>query len=239
MISELLHGFIQPVWPAPTTVKAFSSLRQSGVGQDPAVPMDERDIALLKSALRIPAQPIWIKQIHGNIAIEASAESLTQEGDALFTDKPNQVCVIRTADCLPIFFTTTSGSHVAAIHAGWRGLASGVIEATLEKLPVLPQDILAWLGPGIGPERFEVRKDVYDIFTRNDPAAEAAFKKINSEHWLGDLFLLARQRLQKLGISQIFGGEYCTYSDPEHFFSYRRDGKLTGRIINLIWIQGS
>ncbi|MES2216771.1 MAG: peptidoglycan editing factor PgeF [Pseudomonadota bacterium] len=237
MTIDVMSGFIQPQWPAPASVKAFSSLRQSGVGEDPAVPLDDRDVMLLQQALQIPATPIWLKQIHGNIAIQASPENSQQEGDALFTDKPNTVCVIRTADCIPIFFTTKTGSHIAAIHAGWRGLASGIIDATLQKLPVAPAEILAWLGPGIGPERFEVRKDVYDIFTLNDPGAEPAFNKISDEQWLADLFMLARQRLQKLGITQIFGGDYCTYSDPEHFFSYRRDGKLTGRILSLIWIE--
>jgi YfiH family protein len=234
MISEF-HGFIKPSWPAPNTVKAFSSLRHSGVGRDAAVHMDDNDIALLTSALNMPPEPIWLKQIHGNLAIEAIQSNAMVEGDALYTDKSDLVCVIRTADCLPIFLTTHTGTHVAAIHAGWRGLASGIIDATLQKLAVPPQEIVAWLGPGIGPERFEVKKDVYDIFTHNDPLAEEAFKKINREHWLADLFMLARQRLRRLGVTQIFGGDYCTYSDPEHFFSYRRDGKLTGRIISLIW----
>jgi YfiH family protein len=233
-----LSGFIRPNWTAPAKVKAYSSLRQSGVGEDPSVPLDEYDVKILKHMLNMPDQPIWLKQIHGNISLTATTENAAQEGDALFTDTPNRVCIIRTADCIPIFFTTTDGSHVAAIHAGWRGLASGIIDATLQKIPVPPEKILAWLGPGISSERFEVRKDVYDIFTGNDAAAELAFKKISDDQWLADLFLLARQRLHKLGVTQIFGGDYCTYSDPERFFSYRRDGKLTGRIINLIWIDG-
>jgi YfiH family protein len=241
MTSDFNDNFLQPSWPAPAWIKAFTTLRQSGIGLNPSLETQAlaQDTAMLQQALAMPNHPIWLKQIHGNIVLEALSENTHKEADAIFTTAPNQVCVIRTADCLPILFTDEAGTEIAAIHAGWRGLASGIIALTRQKLKTPAHKILAWLGPGIGQEKFEIRKDVYDIFTSMNPMTQSAFQPISSEQWHADLFMLARMQLQELGINQIFGGDYCTYSDPERFFSYRRDGKMTGRIISLIWIDDS
>jgi polyphenol oxidase len=227
------NGFILPDWPAPANIRAYTSLRESGVGTD-----DHLNSTLLNELLPLPNEPFWLKQIHGTNVVPASQHqtSAHPEADASYTDTPNTVCVIRTADCLPVFITNRQGTQIAAVHAGWRGIAAGILNATLQKLKVAPADTLVWLGPGISGERFEVRKDVYDIFTHTDEAAKSAFTKISAEQWLLDLYAIARMQLQKQGVTQIFGGEYCTYSDSERFFSYRRDGKMAGRIISLIWI---
>jgi YfiH family protein len=230
------ENFILPDWPAPATIKAYTSLKESGIGND-----DGKNSSRLNELLALPNEPYWLKQIHGADVIPASNALNSQhpEADASYSDQPDTVCVVRTADCLPVFITNRQGTQVAAIHAGWRGLAADILPITLQKMGIVPAETLVWLGPGISGERFEVRKDVYDIFTGKNAANETAFKKISDEQWLLDLYAIARMQLQKQGVTQIFGGEYCTYSDPERFFSYRRDGKLTGRIISLIWIADS
>ncbi len=233
--------FLQPDWPAPATVKAFTTLRASGIG-DRHTPEAIIDYGRLKTLLTLPNEPVWLTQKHTTTVIAApQVDPLTERpiADAAFTDKPNQVCAVLTADCLPVLMTNRDGTQVAAIHAGWRGLAHGIIEATLTALKSPPQDILVWLGPAIGPERFEVRKDVYDVFTENDSAAKAAFTQFADEHWRADLYQLARIRLQKHGVQAIFGGGLCTHSDQKNYFSYRRDGISTGRIVSLIWIEDS
>jgi YfiH family protein len=197
------------------------------------------DRALLQTQMALPAAPIWLNQTHSTIALPADPANDGQVGDAVFTHEPNRVCAILTADCLPLLVCNQQGTHVAAIHAGWRGLAAGVIESTIAALNLPPEHLLVWLGPAIGPQRFEVRQDVYDAFTAGHSEAKAAFQPISDTQWLADLYTLARQRLQKLGIEQVYGGEYCTYSNPEQFFSYRRDGKILGSLVNLIWIADS
>jgi YfiH family protein len=240
--------FIQPDWPAPANIKAYTTLRQSNVGMK--APVYETDVkkpsrigdlnrALLKEILQLPDEPLWLLQTHSTIALKCAAENHGKEADASFTDEPNKVCAVLTADCLPVLLCHRDGTQVAAIHAGWRGLANGVIESTLKEMNISPQDTLAWMGPAIGPERFEVRKDVYDIFINHDSAAESAFTEFAENHWLANIYTLARQRLQNFGISEIYGGEHCTHSNEEDFFSYRRDGKIVGSIISLIWIADS
>lgn len=236
--------FIQPNWPAPKHVKAFTSLRQSEVGihqdiRDNAAKVGNINRQRLQQLLQLPSEPIWLTQVHSNLSIEATPEHLGQEADGSFTTQLNRVCAVLTADCLPVMLTDRHGTYVAAIHAGWRGLAKGIIENTIKKSPVPPQELLVWLGPAIGPRQFEVRKDVYDAFIAHDPEAKAAFHPINSEQWLADLYLLARQRLAKMGVSAIFGGEYCTHSDSERFYSYRHEKPQNGRqgsIVSLIWL---
>ena len=234
MITDI-NGFLQPDWPAAPTIKAYTSLRDSGVGKPASA-----DCARLKELLQLPYEPALPKQIHGTTAIPAELTAHKEsEADAVFTRRTNQICAIQTADCLPVFITDQAGTHVAVIHAGWRGLARGIIEATLKELNITADNTLVWLGPAIGPGKFEVRQDVFDIFTQHDKEAETAFQKISADQWLADLYLLARQRLQRQGIQQIFGGDFCTYSDERRFFSYRRDGKMTGRMVSAIWIADS
>ncbi|MDR3478849.1 MAG: peptidoglycan editing factor PgeF [Gammaproteobacteria bacterium] len=242
MTTDLNELFIQPNWPAPAGVKAYSSLRHSlvGIPQFASSPNNPKpgnvDRARLKTLLQLPNEPIWLTQTHSTIALKATAANSGKEADASFTDETNQVCAVMTADCLPVLLCNREGTFAAAIHAGWRGLANGIIENTLKAAAIIPEEILVWLGPAIGPDKFEVRQDVVDAFTQHDSEAKTAFRQISEQQWLGDLFTLAKQRLHKQGITQIFGGDYCTHSDPDRFYSYRRDNGLQGRIVSLIWI---
>jgi YfiH family protein len=238
MQNEKQNFFIQPDWPAPESVKAFTTLRESGIGDRNSLE-EIINYERLKTLLDLPNEPVWLTQKHTNTVIKAAPQLERPIADASYTDKPHEVCAVMTADCLPVLMTARDGSHVAAIHAGWRGLASGIIEETLKALNLPSKDILAWLGPAIGPTRFEVRRDVYDIFTANDTDSKAAFTLFAEEHWLADLYQLARIRLQKQGVNEIFGGSFCTHSDQKNYFSYRRDGISTGRIVSLIWIEDS
>lgn len=240
--------FITPEWSAPASVRAYTTTRHGGfsqipyhgfnlaehVGDDPDVVMKNR--ALLRTALNLPSEPIWLQQVHGIHTVPARLENLNSCADAIFTTEINQVCVVMTADCLPVLFCDKAGTRVAAAHAGWRGLAGGVLEATVRALAVPPQEILAWLGPAIGAQAFEVGEEVRETFIAQLPQADQAFQSTRPQHWLADLYLLARQRLQHLGIEEISGGTHCTYSDKERFYSYRRD-KITGRMATLIWLE--
>jgi YfiH family protein len=230
--------FIQPDWPAPERVKAYTSLRSSQTGER-STPDSSVNHSLLQNLLPLPNTPAWLTQKHTNIVVKASDATDEPVADASFTDETNQVCAILTADCLPILICDRAGTEVAAIHAGWRGLADDIISKTIAAMRTPASELLVWFGPAIGPEKFAIRKDVYDIFTDKNPADANAFTPIGPEQWLADIYHLARLRLQKLGINHIFGGNFCTYSDQERFFSYRRDGKLTGRIISLIWLEDS
>ncbi len=233
--------FIQPSWPAPTGIKAYTTLRHSEIGYRQSTERTPGDIdrARLKNLLQLPNDPIWLNQVHSATAVEAIPAHDGLAADAVFTNQPNRVCAVLTADCLPVLVCNKQGTQIAAIHAGWRGLANGVIEATLQSLQIPPDETLVWLGPAIGPTKFEIRKDVYDIFTQKDPQATKALQAISDEQWLANMYTLARLRLQKCRISHIYGGEYCTYSDHDSFFSYRRDGKIIGSIVSLIWIGDS
>ncbi len=233
---ETSASFITPNWPAPASIKAYSTLKHSAVSQSPRTHLNEQH---LYDLLGLPEHPMWPHQTHSIIPTEALIENNKKEADAVFTHQMNKVCAIITADCLPILLSTRSGSHVAAIHAGWRGLLNGIIENTLDALALPPKEILIWLGPAIGPQRFEVKKDVYDAFIQMNPDNIKAFIPQGEEHWLADIYLLASLRLQARGISKIYGGDYCTHSDDQHFYSYRRDGQSTGRNVSLIWIEDS
>jgi YfiH family protein len=332
--------WLQPDWPAPARVRAASTSRLGGlsqgpyaslnlathVGDDPQSVADNR--ALLQQALSLPSQPLWLEQVHGcEVACleMPPREFLPIQADASYSNHPGAVCAVMTADCLPLLLCDRNGSEVAAVHAGWRGLCDGVIEAAVARFSAPPEELLAWLGPAIGPQAFEVGAEVREAFVRRDAAAAEAFVSAGLENaasrinlttmgraeppqkmtvcsplivfpppnplpggggaserfatftvtaqaakplaslvrgigergavptqaiysspeprvpspvnkYFADIFLLARQRLQTLGIDQISGGGLCTYSDPEHFFSYRRDG-VCGRMATLIWIE--
>lgn len=223
--------YITPNWPAPSHIHAFTTTKQFN--------SEKQDLNNeLKNQFQLPTQPIWLKQIHSDIAIKASSESIGFEADASFTVESNQVCVVQTADCLPILITNLKGSCAAAIHAGWRGLAAGIIEKTLQGLEQKPEDLLIWLGPAIGPSKFEVGKDVYDVFIQKHSSAVKAFRAVGENKWLADLYALAKLRLQLQNIQHIYGGNFCTYSQEDLFFSYRRDRSQTGRMTSLVWIHG-
>lgn len=248
MNTSIDHLFIQPDWPAPRTVHAYTSLKQSQVGMHQQTHPEGKPLVgnidrnRLQALLQLPSEPIWLKQVHSTISLQAIPEHLGKEADASFSYTPHQICAVLTADCLPILLCDKNSTFVAAIHAGWRGLANGIIESTLKQATVPTTDLFAWLGPAIGPQKFEVKEDVYQAFLQKDPDAAQAFHKINHEQWLGDLYTIARQRLMKQGVTAIYGGEYCTYSDAEHFYSYRREKPENGRkgsIISLIWLSSS
>ncbi|WP_237700531.1 purine nucleoside phosphorylase YfiH [Methylophaga thiooxydans] len=238
---------LTPDWPAPLNVKAVSTTRQGGfsqapfdsmnvgthVGDDASVVKKNRD--QLKQLINLPNSPLWLEQVHGTDVIHASSWQKSSQADAIYSDQPKQVCAIMTADCLPVLFTDRQGKQVAAAHAGWRGLLNGVLENTVSQFSGAREDILVWLGPAIGPTQFEVGQEVYAAFTAYSQDAQQAFKVRDQTHYLADIYLLAKQRLSALGITQIYGGDFCTVTEKQRFFSYRRDG-ITGRMVSLIWI---
>lgn len=198
----------------------------------------EHNRALLRRYL--PSEPRWLKQVHGTLPvwIEHTTAAIP-EGDAVLSRKQGSVCAVMVADCLPVFLCDTAGTTVGIVHAGWRGLAGGIIEQSITAMQVDPGKLMAWLGPAIGADHFEVGADVYEAFVNHDEQAMHAFvpKGIHREKkWLADIFLLARQRLTNAGITGIYGGGICTFSDTARFFSYRRDGE-TGRMAALIWLE--
>jgi YfiH family protein len=197
----------------------------------------QQNRALLRAML--PAEPAWLSQIHGATVLDAAMVRGVPEADACIATQPGVVCLIQTADCLPVLFCDTGGRVVGAAHAGWRGLAAGVLENTLAGMREAGAgDILAWMGPAIGPERFEVGEDVLTAFTKRDAEARAAFIPVagQSGKYLADIYSLARTILRKAGVARIHGGGLCTVTDQRRFYSYRRD-KTTGRMASLIWLK--
>lgn len=248
--STLFSSFIQPDWPAPAHVKALQTTRLGGVSQGVYASLnmgehvkdDPMHVARNRQLLNafLPSEPVWLNQVHGIRVIDAALSSCLEAADAAFTDRQHVVCVTMTADCLPVLLCDRQGTIVAAVHAGWRSLCDGVIETTIQamlaKQPTLKTDqILAWLGPAIGPHAFEVGSEVRAQFMAKASQAEQAFVP-HGDKWLGNLYLIAQQRLHALGISHIYGGGDCTYTDEDRFFSFRRDGD-TGRMASLIWLS--
>ncbi len=246
MMSQL--DFIIPNWPVPANVVALQTTRLGGVSGAPYASLNlgahvnDDPIAVAKNrqllSPYLPNEPVWVNQVHGIEVIDAAQSACLQNADASFTTKPNVVCVTMTADCLPVLLCDKAGTVVAAVHAGWRGLCDGVIEAAVNKLPVEHSEILAWLGPAIGPNAFEVGSEVRAQFIAKDAQAASAFQT-NGNKWLGDIYQIARQRLSYLGVTQIYGGsvneDFCTYTDATRFYSFRRDD-VTGRMASLIWL---
>lgn len=225
-------NYIQPEWPAPKNIKAFTTLKSAWHGvKDHQLADDE-----LRSLLSLPNTPMWVNQTHSTIVLEAKPENKHQIADATFTMNTNCVCVILTADCLPILLCDRSGTQVAAIHAGWRGLLNGIIEETLASLPSPRSELLAWFGPAIGPTKFEVGIEVYDAFTAKHAASFDAFQPTKPGKWLANLYLLAQIRLNQSGVTAIYGGNYCTMTQADLFHSYRREKENAGRMASLIWI---
>lgn len=239
------HGWITPDWPAPPHVRAASTTRLGGVsaapygsfnlgdhvGDDPAHVSANR--ARLITSLQLPNSPAWLKQVHGARVVDAAGDERT--ADAAYTAQSGIVCSVLTADCLPLLLCDAQGARVAAVHAGWRGLAAGVIEAAVDVMGD-EKNLLAWLGPAIGPKAFEVGSEVREVFMAHDAKAQQAFRPAGGGRWLADIYQLARQRLAARGVACVYGGGECTYSDAERFYSYRRDGK-TGRMATLIWLE--
>ncbi|WP_029918964.1 peptidoglycan editing factor PgeF [Nevskia soli] len=237
-----------PEWPAPARVRAACTTRLGGVsqgvyaslnlgrsGDDSAAVSENR--RRVRQALGLPAEPCWIRQVHGVRAVQMPQAAPDPEADASFTFEPGVVCAVQAADCMPVLFCDRAGTVVAAAHAGWRGLAGGVLERTVAAMGVPPGQLLAWLGPAIGPEAFEVGEEVREAFVTADAAAAGAFRAgaVAGKHY-ADLFALARMRLAQVGVSQVSGGGLSTHADPARFYSYRRDG-VTGRMAALIWLE--
>ncbi len=243
-------GIIAPRWPVPARVHAAFTLRTGGVSAPPFDSLNvgthvgdplqsvEENRRRLGEQLGLPTEPTWLQQIHATGVADLDRDASPRVADAAFTRRENRVCVIQVADCIPVLFAARDGSAVGAAHAGWRGLAAGVLEATVRSLGVDGPELCAWLGPGIGRRHFEVGDEVRAAFVDGDAAAAADFEPNSRGRWQCDLPALARRRLLKLGVREISGGDACTYADAERFFSCRRDGRC-GRMAALIWLDSS
>ena len=244
--SVLKDGCIIPGWPAPDNVRSLQTTRNGGVSVAPYASLNlgshvgdaELTVARNRMLLEplLPSEPVWLKQVHGTVVVNAGQAGCLPEADACVSSHPGAVCVVMTADCLPVLLCDDQGSVVGAAHAGWRGLCDGVLEQTVQEMEVPPTKLMAWFGPAIGAQAFEVGEDVRGEFVARQPLAAAAFVPGIQGKWLADIYLLARLRLNALGITRIYGGGLCTYTDSANFFSYRRDG-ATGRMGTFIWLE--
>lgn len=238
------HSLLIPDWPAPRNIRAATTLRPGGSSSGAFASLnmamhvgdeDERvkqNRLTVKNLLQLPVEPSWLEQIHGNDIIKASAAGRLERADASYSDETGIVCAVMTADCLPLLMCSGEGKQVAAVHAGWRGLLAGIVTQAVATFK--DRDLLVWLGPAIGPDCFEVGSEVRNAFVEKTPACTDAFKPGKQDKWLADIYRLARIELAGLGIRRIYGGNFCTYSDAERFYSYRRESK-TGRMATLIW----
>jgi YfiH family protein len=248
-------SYIPAPWPGekPLNVSAYTTLRRGGVskagysqfnlathvGDDHAAVRANRQ--KLSAELGLPAEPYWLDQVHSNRVVHADAPGSTAENcpvtaDASISNSAGVVCVVLTADCLPVFFCNRDGSEVALAHAGWRGLHDGILSNTLAEMKSAAGDVQVSLGPAIGARAFEVGIEVYDAFVGKDPVNSSAFVPTDKDHYLCDIYRLARNELSAIGIAGIAGGDYCTFNEPERFYSYRRQ-KNTGRMASLIWFR--
>lgn len=238
--------WIVPDWPAPPNVRAVVTTRAGGtsrgryaslnlgarVGDDPAAV--ERNRERLRSSL--PADPVWLRQVHGTDVVDAASAPALPRADAAFARIRHVVCAVLTADCVPVLLAGRRGEAVAIAHAGWRGMVAGVIEATVARMGVAPADVVAWLGPAIGPRAYEVGPEVREAFARGAPGAAAAFVPHGDGKFLADLPALARHRLAAAGVGAVYGGAHCTHTEAGRFYSYRRE-PTTGRFASLVWID--
>lgn len=223
-------SIIVPDWEAHPRVHALMTTRAFGdMGNDEA----RRKLRAL-----VPDEPAWLKQVHGTAVVAAILErGRMPRADAAVAREPGAVCVVMAADCMPVLLANHHGTEVAAAHAGWRGMCAGVIESALDAMHAVPGEVVAWLGPAIGPRAYEVGAEVRDAFLKQDSAADAAFvPSVRSGHWMLDLYAIARQRLRSRGVSRIHGGGYCTATDKDRFFSYRRD-RASERMAAAIWLS--
>lgn len=241
--------WIVPDWPVPSRVRALVTTRAGGAsagsyasfnlgsrtGEDAAVIAGNR--ALLDACL--PSPPLWMKQVHGAAVVNAATvrAAAEPEADGAFCSQPGRVCAVLTADCLPVLLCDRNGTAVAAVHAGWRGLAAGVIEATVAAMALPPGRLLAWLGPAISQASYEVGPELRDAFVRAAPGDAAAFVAGKPGKFQADLYVLARHRLLSVGVQEVYGGGFCTYREAQRFYSFRRDGAASGRMASLIWLE--
>jgi YfiH family protein len=248
MISDAFSSSLTPDWPAPAHVKAASTLRRGGVsvgdfasfnlathvGDDPEAVRDNR--RRLRDALHLQREPAWLNQVHGTAVVEAKEFKVPPSADASFTRERGQPCVVMTADCLPVLLCDRAGTRIAAAHAGWRGLVGGVLEGTIKTLNIEPSKLLAWMGPAIEQDAFEVGAEVREQFIARDVGDHVAFTANARDRWQADLYELARRELRRLGVVEVHGGGFRCCADSERFFSYRRNSR-TGRMATMIWIE--
>ncbi len=240
--------YLVPDWPAPRAVRAVSTTRSGGVSngayrsfnlgahcgdRDGAV---EENRILLRTDLRLPAEPTWLRQVHGARVIDADSERFSEEADAAVASRAGTVCAIMTADCVPVLLCNRHGTRVGAAHAGWRGLAAGVLESVVSAMDGPDSQLFAWIGPAIGQDRYEVGEEVRQAFLEQDDQCRDAFRPSPGGRWLADLAGLARRRLTRAGVRFIYAAGACTYDNPQQFFSHRRD-RDTGRMASLIWLH--
>ena len=241
---------IVPAWPAPANIKALITTRHGGISEGPFASLNlgmhvgDKPAAVAENRCRLsailPRAPVWLRQVHGTAVVRAEdwAETTSTgeaEADAVLASTPDLPCAVMMADCLPVLFCDQAGTRVAVAHAGWRGLCAGVLENTVAAMVAEPQSLMAYLGPAIGPAKFEVGSEVRDAFMAADSRSASAFAPLPlAGKFLADIYLLARQRLVRAGVTRIYGGNFCTVTEAERFFSYRREGN-TGRMAAVIW----
>jgi len=240
--------FVIPDWPAPPGIRAYTSTRLGGISRSPYAGLNlashvgdasehvRENRARLRQRLQLPDEPLWLRQVHGTCVVDGGHAPPEAEADGSFATRPGIVCAVLTADCLPLLLCDRQGTHIAAVHAGWRGLRAGVIESAIDALQVPGENLLAWLGPAIGPSAFEVGSEVREAFLAHDPRAVRAFSPSPAGRWYADIYALARHRLHARGVQAVHGGGKCTVTDEARFYSYRRD-KITGRMASLIWME--
>lgn len=241
-------SFIVPQWPAPANIIALTTTRQGGVSEGVYKSLNlgahvldqeahvQKNRELLNHALNLSKAPYWLEQVHGIQALQLP-NSGSNVADASYTRQQLEVCAVLSADCLPVLVCNYQGDEVAAIHAGWKGLAGGVIESCVQQLKSSPRDLMAWLGPAISQPNFAVGEEVLDAFIKANKAHEAAFIKTGKGQYQADLYLIARQKLEALGVKAVYGGDHCVYEDQELFYSFRRDHGVTGRMASLIYFK--
>ncbi len=239
-----IKHWLVPDWPAPANIHAATTLRTGGVSLgtfsslNPATHVSDdnervrQNRQIIRVMLELPAEPVWLEQIHSNRAVKALKTAIVEQADASYSNESGVVCAVMTADCLPLLVCSTDGVQIAAIHAGWRGLLAGVITNTV--VAMQQQDLLVWLGPAIGPDCFEVGPEVREAFLEKSASFNDAFKQQGNGKWLADIYQLARIELAALGIVNVYGGTHCTFTEHERFYSYRRESQ-TGRMATLIW----
>jgi polyphenol oxidase len=244
----IADAWITPEWPAPPNVRAAATLRTGGVSTGPFASLNlgshvgdsvdavTENRSRVRAMLDLPSEPLWLNQVHGTTVVEANRVITTPTADAAFARDSRQVCAVLTADCLPVLLCDQNGTRVAAAHAGWRGLGGGILRETVHALGVPAQWLMAWLGPAIEQDAFEVGAEVRDRFIAADAASAVAFRSNERGRWQADLYDLARRELTRLGVTGVYGGGFRCFADRERFFSYRRDGQ-TGRLATMIWLD--
>lgn len=248
-MARFVDHCLKPDWPAPANVVAWSTTRLGGVSEAPFNRFNpashvgdeqscvQQNRRLLSEQLQLPSEPLWLEQVHGIELLNLDEPLKNNEADGSYSTKLNHVCLVQTADCLPVLFCDRSGRQVAAVHAGWRGLQAGILERAVSVFQAQASDLLVWLGPAISKQHFEVGEELRQAFVADSSEAELAFTPATrAGHYWADLYLLARMRLQAVGVEHIYGGNYCSFADSERFFSYRRDGRC-GRMATLIYLN--